>query len=46
MLAKKDPVNKELSAIRDNQVERVRGRRQSWGDQKLTENMVPGYTGT
>ena len=45
MLAKKDPVNKELAAIRSDQVDSVRARRQSWGDQKLTENMVPGYTG-
>ena len=45
VLANNHPVKTEGDDIKEGRMELIRTRTQSWGDQKLVEKMVPGYTG-
>jgi hypothetical protein len=46
ILATTDPaLGKSVQNFRDKRTDIVRARQTSWGDQKFTEHMIPGYTG-
>ncbi len=45
VLAHLTPTRTEADEIAEKRQELIKTRVQSWGDQKLVENMVPGYKG-